>query len=108
PNHSDMPISSGGFWKGPGPNGSDIGANAMALPIMIGGHLAYGIRSTPGTGYRVDNVKVPTGAQPEGVYMVTSSNLVGNQCCFDFGSGENANTDPRSDRMSASEGDTAC
>ncbi len=49
-NHSDLPISSGGFWKGPGPNGSDIGANAMALPITIGGHTAYGIRSTPGTG----------------------------------------------------------
>ena len=108
PNHSDLPISSGGFWKGPGPNGSDVGANAMALPIMIGGHQAYGVRSTPGTGYRVDNVTVPTGAQPEGVYMVTSSNLFNNQCCFDFGSGETSHTDTGNGHMNAIEWGNAC
>jgi hypothetical protein len=108
PNHSDLAISSGGFWKGPGPNGSDVGANAMALPITIGGHLAYGIRSTPGTGYRVDNINVPTGSQPEGVYMVTSSNLVGSQCCFDFGSGETSHTDTGNGHMNAIEWGTAC
>lgn len=31
--HNDMPISWGGYWKGPGPNGSDVGADAMALPV---------------------------------------------------------------------------
>jgi len=108
PNHSDLPISSGGFWKGPGPNGSDIGANAMALPIMINGHQAYGIRSTPGTGYRVDNINVPTGSQPEGVYMVTSSNLFNNQCCFDFGSGETSHTDTGNGHMNAIEWGNAC
>jgi non-reducing end alpha-L-arabinofuranosidase len=108
PNHSDLPISSGGFWKGPGPNGSDIGANAMALPIMIGGHQAYGIRSTPGTGYRVDSIPVPTGAQPEGVYMVTSSNLFNNQCCFDFGTGETSHTDTGNGHMNAIEWGNAC
>ena len=107
-NHSDLPISSGGFWKGPGPNGSDIGANAMALPITIGGHPAYGIRSTPGTGYRVDNITVPTGSQPEGVYMVTSSNLFNNQCCFDFGSGETSHTDTGNAHMNAIEWGNAC
>jgi hypothetical protein len=107
-NHSDLPISSGGFWKGPGPNGSDIGANAMALPITIGGHPAYGIKSTPGTGYRVDNVNVPTGSQPEGVYMVTSSNLVGSQCCYDFGSGETSHDDTGNGHMNAIEWGTAC
>ena len=50
-NHSDLPISSGGFWKGPGPNGSDIGANAMALPISIGGHA--GVRDQEHAGYRL-------------------------------------------------------
>src|ERR1039457_3614599 len=50
PNHSDLPISWGGFWHGPGPNGSDVGANAMALPMMINGHQAFGVRVTPGTG----------------------------------------------------------
>jgi hypothetical protein len=107
-NHSDLPISSGGYWKGPGPNGSDIGANAMALPITIGGHLAYGIRSTPGTGYRVDNVNVPTGSQPEGIYEITSSNLYNNQCCFDFGSGEVSHTDTGNGHMNAIEWGNAC
>jgi len=107
-NHSDLPISSGGYWKGPGPNGSDIGANAMALPIMIGSHQAYGIKSTPGTGYRVDNVNVPTGAAPEGVYAVTSSNLYNNQCCFDFGTGETSHTDTGNGHMNAIEWGNAC
>ncbi|GAB3970369.1 hypothetical protein GCM10029978_043530 [Actinoallomurus acanthiterrae] len=64
-NHNDLPISWGGLWKGPGPNGADIGADAMALPVTMGGHPAYGIKSTQGTGYRVDHAKgVPTGSQP--------------------------------------------
>jgi non-reducing end alpha-L-arabinofuranosidase len=67
--HSDLPISWGGFWPGPGPNGSDVGANAMALPVTINGNQAFGVRITPGTGYRVDNITVPTGSQPEGVYL---------------------------------------
>ncbi|MGH3267384.1 MAG: arabinofuranosidase catalytic domain-containing protein, partial [Trebonia sp.] len=106
--HSDLPISSGGYWKGPGPNGSDIGANAMALPVTIGGNPAYGVKSTPGTGYRVDNVNVPTGAQPEGIYEVTSSNLYNNQCCFDFGSGETSHTDTGNGHMNAIEWGNAC
>src|SRR5579883_2000155 len=73
PQHNDLPVSWGGFWHGPGPNGADVGANAMALPLTIGGHSAYGVKVTPGVGYRVDNAKAaPTGSQPEGIYMVTS------------------------------------
>ncbi len=108
-NHNDMPISWGGLWKGPGPNGSDIGANAMALPVMMAGHQAYGVKVTQGVGYRVDNAKgVPTGSQPEGVYMVTSSNLVDQYCCFDYGSGENSHTDTGNATMNAIEWGTAC
>ena len=107
-NHSDLPISSGGFWKGPGPNGSDIGANATALPVTIAGHQAFGVRITPGTGYRVDNIPVPTGSQPEGVYMITSSNLFNNQCCFDFGSGEVSHDDTGNGHMNAIEFGSAC
>ena len=107
-NHSDLPISSGGFWHGPGPNGSDIGANAMALPVTINGGQAFGVKITPGTGYRVDNVHVPTGSQPEGVYMVTSSNLYNNQCCMDFGSGEVSHDDTGNGHMNAIEFGSAC
>jgi non-reducing end alpha-L-arabinofuranosidase len=107
-NHSDLPISSGGYWKGPGPNGSDIGANAMALPVTIAGNQAFGVRITPGTGYRVDNVNVPTGSQPEGIYMITSSNLYNNQCCMDFGSGETSHDDTGNGHMNAIYFGSAC
>jgi len=64
-NHNDLPISWGGYWKGPGPNGSDVGANAMALPLTVAGHQVYGVKVTSGVGYRIDNAKgVPTGSQP--------------------------------------------
>src|ERR1035438_9690105 len=76
--------------------------------LMINGHQAFGVRVTPGTGYRVDNVTVPTGSQPEGVYMVTSSNLYNNQCCFDFGSGETSHTDTGNGHMNAIEFGSAC
>jgi hypothetical protein len=108
-NHNDLPISSGGFWPGPGPNGSDIGANAMALPVTVAGHPAFGVNVTPGVGYRVDNARnVPTGSQPEGIYMVTSSNSVGQFCCFDYGSGETSHTDTGNATMNAIEWGTAC
>jgi hypothetical protein len=108
-NHNDMPISWGGFWKGPGPNGSDVGADAMALPVTVAGHQAFGVKVTPGVGYRIDNARgVPTGSQPAGIYMVTSSNLVNNLCCFDYGSGENSHTDTGNATMNAIEWGTAC
>ena len=88
-NHNDLPVSPGGTFAGPGPNGADIGANAMALPVTVGGQSVYGALFTPGTGYRISAAKnVPTGSQPEGIYMVTSSNAVNGVCCFDYGSGE--------------------
>jgi non-reducing end alpha-L-arabinofuranosidase len=107
--HNDLPISWGGLWKGPGPNGSDIGADAMALPVTINGHQAYGIKVTSGVGYRIDHASgAPTGSQPEGIYMVTSSNYVNNQCCFDYGSGENSHTDTGNATMNAIYWGTAC
>jgi hypothetical protein len=108
-NHTHLPISSGGYWKGPGPNGADIGADAMALPITINGHQAYGIKVNQGVGYRVDNAKgAPTGSQPEGIYMVTSSNYVDQWCCFDYGSGETSHTDTGNATMNAIYWGTAC
>jgi hypothetical protein len=108
-NHNDMPISSGGFWNGPGANGADIGADAKALPVTVGGHKAYGVKVTQGVGYRVDHAKnAPTGSQPEGIYMITSSNYVNQWCCFDYGSGENSHTDTGNATMNAIYWGTAC
>jgi non-reducing end alpha-L-arabinofuranosidase len=108
-NHNDLPISTGGYWKGPGANGADIGANAMALPVFVSGHPAYGVKFTSGTGYRTDAAKdVPTGSQAEGIYMITSSSDVNPYCCFDYGSGETSNTDTGDSTMNAIYWGTAC
>jgi len=116
-NGNNLPISPGcscsgcsGGLSGPGPNGSDIGANAMALPVTVGGQPAYGVLvNNIGTGYRNDSVKnVPTGSQPEGEYMLTSSNLVSGSCCFDFGSAETNDSDDGNSTMNAIYYGTAC
>jgi hypothetical protein len=117
PNGNNLPISPGsscsgcsGGLSGPGPNGSDIGANAMALPVTIGGQQAYGVVvDNIGTGYRNNAAKnVPTGSQPEGVYMLTSSNLTSGSCCFDFGSAETNDSDDGNATMNAIYWGTAC
>src|SRR3984957_2171616 len=41
PEHNDLAISSGGHYKGPAPNGSDVGAAADALRATAGGPQAY-------------------------------------------------------------------
>ncbi|WP_405887566.1 arabinofuranosidase catalytic domain-containing protein [Streptomyces sp. NBC_01136] len=107
--HNDLPISWGGYWKGPGPNGSDIGADAMALPVTAAGHQVFGVKVTPGVGYRLDHASgVATGSQPEGIYMVTSSNYTNQWCCFDYGSGENSHTDTGNATMNAIYWGNAC
>ncbi|ACU73832.1 Xylan 1,4-beta-xylosidase [Catenulispora acidiphila DSM 44928] len=109
-NANHMPISPGTSCSGcshgiagPGPNGADIGASALALPVTVGGQPAYGaLFNAQGIGYRITNAKnVPTGSQPEGVYMLTSSNLTSNGCCFDFGAGESNDTDDGNATMNA-------
>jgi non-reducing end alpha-L-arabinofuranosidase len=116
-NGNNLPVSAasscsgcGGGISGPGPNGSDVPANATALPITIGGQPAYGLMvDRSGVGYRIQNAKnVPTGSQAEGIYMLTSSNLTSGGCCFDFGSAETNNNDDGNGTMNAIYYGTAC
>src|SRR5581483_7921830 len=102
--HNDMPIS----WIQ-----SDVGANAMALPVTVNGHAVYGVKvlntSSGAVGYRNFNTQgVPTGAQPEGIYEVTSTALFNSSCCFDFGSAENGWRDDGDGTMNAIEFGSAC
>ncbi|MEV6208223.1 arabinofuranosidase catalytic domain-containing protein [Kitasatospora sp. NPDC051914] len=107
--HNDLPVSWGGYWKGPGPNGADVGADASALPVMAGGHQVFGVKVTQGVGYRIDHADgAPTGSQPEGIYMVTSSEFTNQWCCFDYGSGENSHTDTGNATMNAIYWGNAC
>src|ERR1700685_2157971 len=109
-NANNMPISPGTSCSGcshgnagPGPNGADIGAPAEALPVYVGGQPAYGILIDKfGTGYRDNSAKnLPTGAQPDGLYALMSSNVTSNQCCFDFGQGETNDSDDGNATMNA-------
>ena len=43
PRRNDLAVSSGGRYRGPGANGSDLGAAADALPVTAGGHQVYGV-----------------------------------------------------------------
>jgi hypothetical protein len=109
-NGNNMPVSAGtscsgcsGGIGGPGPGGADIGAPALALPVTVGGRSAYGMLfNAQGTGYRIDDAKnVATGSEPEGIYMLTSSNVTSGSCCFDFGSAETNNSDDGNATMNA-------
>ena len=102
--HNDMPIS----WIQ-----SDVGADAMALPVTVNGNAVYGVKvlntSAGAVGYRNFNTQgVPTGSQPEGIYEVTSTALYNSTCCFDFGSAENGWRDDGDGTMNAIEFGSAC
>jgi hypothetical protein len=64
-------------------------ANAKSLPIMLGSQKAYGVRITPGAGYR-NNAATGTamGDEPETEYMVAGGEFYNGGCCFDYGNME--------------------
>ena len=101
--HNDLTVAPpGGAASGAGPGGYDLPAVANALPIVVGGHDVYGVSIVPGMGYRNDaTMNVPTGSQPQGIYMLTSSLNTNPHCCFDFGNAETTNTDQDAGTMDA-------
>jgi len=103
PDHNDLTVAPpGGAATGAGPGGYDLPAVATTLPIAAGGHKVYGIAIVPGMGYRNDTTtNIATGAQPQGVYMVTSALKINVRCCFDFGNAETSNTDTLAGHMDA-------
>jgi hypothetical protein len=102
PRHNDLAISSGGHFKGPGPDGSDLGAAADALPVTAGGHQVYGVSISPGMGYRNNWTSgVAVKGQPEGMYMVSSGTHLNSGCCFDYGNAETSGTDTGAGHMDA-------
>jgi hypothetical protein len=102
PRHNDLAISSGGHFKGPGPDGSDLGAAADALPITAGGHQVYGVSISAGMGYRNNRTSgVAVKAEPEGMYMVSSGTHFNSGCCFDYGNAETSGNDTGAGHMDA-------
>jgi non-reducing end alpha-L-arabinofuranosidase len=102
PGHNDLTIASGGHYKGPGPNGSDLGAAADALPVTAGGHQVFGVSISPGMGYRNNRTSgVAVKGEPEGMYMVSSGTHFNSGCCFDYGNAETSGTDTGAGHMDA-------
>src|SRR5580704_2372247 len=102
PRRNDLTISSGGTFKGPGPDGSDLGSAADALPITAGGHQVYGVSISPGMGYRNNRTSgVAVNGKPEGMYMVSSGTHFNSGCCFDYGNAETSGTDTGAGQMDA-------
>jgi hypothetical protein len=65
-------------------------AKATADTVNVGGHKVYSVYISPGNCYWHDGSAsgMATGAQPEGMYMVTSSRHANGGCCFDYGNSE--------------------
>ncbi len=102
PEHNDLIVSPGGHVRGPGPNGSDLGAAADALPVIAGGHQVYGVSISPGMGYRNNRTSgIAVKGKPEGMYMVSSGTHFNSGCCFDYGNAETSGSDTGAGHMDA-------
>ena len=78
-------------YQGPGGvGGSDTPSRATTESLTVGGTKAYSLYINAGNSYWRDGhlTGVPTGAAPEGMYMVTSGTHVNSGCCFDYGNSE--------------------
>jgi hypothetical protein len=75
-------------------------AKATTEALTLSGHKVYSLYVNPGNSYWVDASKsgIALGAEPEGMYMVTSSKHYNGGCCFDYG---NSETDRKADGSGA-------
>jgi hypothetical protein len=97
PNANDLTKSPPGGWL----HNGGLEANAAAAKIKVNGHTVYGVYTTMNwdddvgaVGYRNNKTKgVPTGDQPEAMYMVVSGKHYNQWCCFDYGNAETNNLD---------------
>src|SRR4029077_15476452 len=70
--------------------GKDQPARATGESIKVGSNKVYSLFIAPGNSYWHDGSQsgIPTGSQPEGMYMVTSGTHFNSGCCFDYGNSE--------------------
>jgi len=99
------------LFQGPGgAGGRDTAATANTESLTISGNKVYSLYIKPGNSYWRDGSKsgVPTGAEPEGIYMVTSGIHVNDGCCFDYGNSETTRTANGDGHMDAINFSTSC
>ncbi|HVY29555.1 MAG TPA: arabinofuranosidase catalytic domain-containing protein [Polyangiaceae bacterium] len=70
--------------------GSDKPSNAAQEQLKVGGNTVYSVYIAQQNSYWVDASKngIPLGAEPQGIYMVTSGKHYNGGCCFDYGNSE--------------------
>jgi alpha-L-arabinofuranosidase B-like protein len=61
----------GGF-SGPAPDGVDNLANAVSVPVSVGGHRAYGVFVAPGTGCRNNGATGTATGELDVTYRITA------------------------------------
>ena len=85
-------------------------AIATSESLTVGGGKAYSLYINPGNSYWRDGhlTGVPTGSQPEGMYMVTSGTHVNSGCCFDYGNSETTRSADAAGAMDAINFSTQC
>ncbi|ROO52914.1 ricin-type beta-trefoil lectin protein [Micromonospora sp. Llam0] len=85
-------------------------AIATSESLTIDGSKAYSLYINPGNSYWRDGhlTGVPTGSQPEGMYMVTSGTHVNSGCCFDYGNSETTRSADAAGAMDAINFSTQC
>jgi hypothetical protein len=88
-----------GSTQVPGSNVS-LPATATKESLTVNGHKVYSLYIDPHVSYWRDGSKtgMATGAQPEGMYMITSGTHYNGGCCFDYG---NSETDRKADGAGA-------
>jgi hypothetical protein len=69
-------------------------ANAAAEQLTVGGHQVYSLYTRPSQAYWNDGSSsgMPLGAEPQGVYMVTSGEHYNGGCCYNYGNGQVSRT----------------
>jgi hypothetical protein len=85
-------------------------ASATSESLTVSGSKAYSLYINPGNSYWRDGhlTGVPTGSQPEGMYMVTSGTHVNGGCCFDYGNSETTRSADAAGAMDAINFSTQC
>ena len=65
-------------------------ANATSESLQVDGNRVYSLYIEPSNCYWRDGSQsgMPLGAEPEGMYMVTSGTHANSGCCFDYGNSE--------------------
>ncbi|MFD0818435.1 arabinofuranosidase catalytic domain-containing protein [Micromonospora zhanjiangensis] len=90
-----------GYQGSGGIGGAVQPAVATRESLTVGGAKAYYWRDGHTTG-------IPTGSQPEGMYMVTSGTHVNSGCCFDYGNSETTRRADGAGAMDAINFSTSC